>query len=142
MPGAETRPTSAGDADAIAAHRPHNTDAFARQEPHRPDMPVTLSAAGSLADRTSRVAAIARPRKTPACATSVMLLGPLFHLLASTGLLRWFVNRERPVHSFGSYRGTSPPRSALAWCARCSRREEPCGRPGVTVAFRARYRRR
>jgi hypothetical protein len=61
MPGTETRLTDIGDADAIAAHRPHDADAFARWEPSRPapihagavlvlgtgpDMPVTLPAAG------------------------------------------------------------------------------------------------
>ena len=104
MPDTQIRPTGAGDADAIAAHRPRDADAFARQEPSRPapmhagavlvpgtrpDMPVTLPAAGSLADRITRVAAIMRQRKTPARATSATLPGPLFRLLASTGLLRW-----------------------------------------------------
>jgi hypothetical protein len=36
MPDTQIRPTGAGDADAIAAHRPRDADAFARQEPSRP----------------------------------------------------------------------------------------------------------
>jgi hypothetical protein len=36
MPGTETRPTDVGGADAIAAHRPPDADAFARREPSRP----------------------------------------------------------------------------------------------------------
>ena len=90
MPGWWPRLTDVGDADAIAAHRARDADAFARWEPSRPapmhvgamlalgtrpDMPVTLPAAGSLADRITRVAAITRQRKTPARATSVALLG-------------------------------------------------------------------
>jgi hypothetical protein len=93
MPDTQTRLTDVGDADAIAAHRPRDADAFARREPSRPapmradavlvsgtgpGMPVTLPAAGSLADWITRVAAITRQRKTPACATSVTLPGPLF----------------------------------------------------------------
>jgi diacylglycerol O-acyltransferase len=75
-----------------------------------PDMPVTFPAAGSLADRITRVAAITRQRKTPARATSVTLPGPLFRLLASTGLLRWFVNRQRLAHSFATnLRGPAQP---------------------------------
>jgi diacylglycerol O-acyltransferase len=75
-----------------------------------PGMPVTLPDAGSLADRITRVAAITRQRKTPARATSVTLPGPLFRLLASTGLLRWFVSRQRLVHRFATnLRGPAQP---------------------------------
>ena len=125
MPGWWPRLTDIGDADAIAAHRARDADAFARWEPSRPapmhvgamlalgtrpDMPVTLPAAGSLADRITRVAAITRQRKTPARATSVALLGPLFRLLTSTGLLRWFVNRQWLVHGFATnLRGPAQP---------------------------------
>jgi WS/DGAT/MGAT family acyltransferase len=63
-------------------------------------MPVTLPATGSLAGRITRIAAITRQRKTAAKGTSVVLLGPLFRLLAHTGLLRWFVNHQRLVHTF------------------------------------------
>ena len=52
-----------------------------------PGMPVTLPAAGSLADRITWVAAITRQRKTPACATSVTLPGPLFRLAPARGHL-------------------------------------------------------
>jgi hypothetical protein len=65
-------------------------------------MPVALPAAGSLADRITRIAAITRQRKTAVRGTSVTLLGPLFRLLAPTGLLRWFINRQRLVHTFAT----------------------------------------
>jgi hypothetical protein len=106
MPGTKTRLTD----DAIAAHRPHDADAFARREPSRPapmpagavlvpgtgpGMPVTLPAADSPAGSITRVAAITRQHKTPARATSVTLPGPLFRLPASTGLLRRLVHSRR-----------------------------------------------
>ena len=73
-------------------------------------MPVALPAAGSLADRIIRIAAITRQRKTAAKGTSVALLGPLFRLLAHTGLLRRFVNRQRLVHTFATnLRGPAQP---------------------------------
>lgn len=64
-----------------------------------PDMPVILPAADSLVGSIIRAAAITRQRKTPPRATSVTLPGPLFRLLASTGLPRRLVNRQRLVHS-------------------------------------------
>jgi hypothetical protein len=46
----------------------------------------------------------------PSPRTSVTLLGPPFRLLASTGPLRWFVNRRRLVHSFAAnLRGPAQP---------------------------------
>jgi hypothetical protein len=120
MPGTETRMTG----DAIAAHRPHDADAFARREPSRPapmpagavlvpgtgpDMPVTLPAADSLAGPITRVAAITRQRKTPPY-TSVTLPGPRFRLLASTGLLRRLANRQRLARSLATnLRGPAQP---------------------------------
>jgi hypothetical protein len=65
-------------------------------------MPVTLPAADSLAGPITRVAAITRQRKTPPRTTSVTLPGPLFRLLASTGLLRRLASRQRLVHSLAT----------------------------------------
>jgi diacylglycerol O-acyltransferase / wax synthase len=76
-------------------------------------MPVTLPAGGGLAARVTAIAAITRTRKTAARGTSAALLGPLFRLLAPTGLLRWYVNRQRLVHTFAtSLRG---PAEALTF---------------------------
>jgi len=73
-------------------------------------MPVTTPAGGRLAGRVTRVAAITRARKTAARGTSAALLGPLFRLLARTGLLRAFVNRQRMVHTFATnLRGPAGP---------------------------------
>ena len=73
-------------------------------------MPVALPADGDLAARVIRIAAITRPRKTAARGTSAALLGPPFRLLAPTGLLRWFFNRQRLVHTFvTNLRGPAEP---------------------------------
>jgi hypothetical protein len=95
MPDTQTRLTDVGDADAIAAHRPCDADAFARREPSRPapmradavlvsgtgpGVPVTLPATGSLADWITRGRRDRAPAQDPARATSVTLPGPLFRL--------------------------------------------------------------
>ena len=58
----------------------------------------------------TRIAAITRQRKTAARGTSAAVLGPPFRLLAPTGLLRWFFNRQRLVHTFATnLRGPAEP---------------------------------
>ena len=64
-------------------------------------MPVALPSAGGLADRVTQIAAVTRERKRAAPGTSAALLGPLFRL-APTGLLRWFLNHQRLVHTFAT----------------------------------------
>jgi diacylglycerol O-acyltransferase / wax synthase len=66
-------------------------------------MPVTLPAAGDLTTRVPQVAAITRERKLAARGTSAALLGPVFRLLALTGLLRRLLDRQRLVHTFATY---------------------------------------
>ena len=73
-------------------------------------MPVALPTTGNLAGRITQTAAITGQRKTAAKGTSVALIGPLFRLLAATGLLRWFINRQRLVHTFTTnLRGPAQP---------------------------------
>ncbi len=73
-------------------------------------MPVTVPAGGHLAGRVSQVAGITRGRKTAARGTSSVLLGPPFRLLARTGLLRAFFNRQRLIHTFATnLRGPAQP---------------------------------
>jgi diacylglycerol O-acyltransferase len=73
-------------------------------------MPVALPASGDLADRVARIAAITRERKTSARGTSAALLGPAFRLLAPTGLLRLFFDRQRLIHTFvTNLRGPAEP---------------------------------
>jgi diacylglycerol O-acyltransferase len=66
-------------------------------------MPVSLPAAGDLTARVPLVAAITRERKQAARGASAVLLGPVFRLLAPTGLLRWLIGRQRQIHAFATY---------------------------------------
>ena len=63
-------------------------------------MLVTFRTDGGLADRVTRAAAVTSERKRVARGASAGLLGPLFRLLAAAGLLRWFFNHQRLVHTF------------------------------------------
>jgi diacylglycerol O-acyltransferase / wax synthase len=73
-------------------------------------MPVALPASGALTGRITQIAAITRQRKTAAHGSSMALLGPLFRLMAAAGLLRWFINRQRLVHTFATnLRGPGQP---------------------------------
>ena len=73
-------------------------------------MPVALPAGGDLAARVTQIAAITRERKTAARGTSAEVLGPPFRLLAPTGLLRWFINRQQLIHTFATnLRGPAEP---------------------------------
>jgi hypothetical protein len=63
-------------------------------------MPVTVPSGGSLGARVAAVAAITRARKAQARGASATLVVPVFLLLAHAGLLHWFVNRQRLVHTF------------------------------------------
>ena len=65
-------------------------------------MPVALPADGDLAVRVTRIAAITRERKRAARGTSAAVLGLPVRLLAPTGLLRWYVNRQRLIHTFAT----------------------------------------
>jgi diacylglycerol O-acyltransferase / wax synthase len=73
-------------------------------------MPVTLPATGPLAARVAQTAVITRRRKRGAAGASAALLGPVFRLLAPTGLLRWYFRHQRRVHTFvTSLRGPAQP---------------------------------
>ena len=73
-------------------------------------MPVALPAGGGLAARVTRIAAITRERKRAARGSSAAVLGLPFRLLAPTGLLRWYVNRQRLIHTFATnLRGPAEP---------------------------------
>ncbi len=73
-------------------------------------MPVALPTGGDLAARVAQVAAITRARKTAVRGTSAAVLGLPFRLLAPTGVLRWFINRQRLIHTFvTNLRGPTEP---------------------------------
>jgi diacylglycerol O-acyltransferase / wax synthase len=63
-------------------------------------MPVIVPADGDLGARVTRAAAITRERKLRVRGASAALFVPAFLLLARTGLLRWFDNRQRLIQTF------------------------------------------
>jgi diacylglycerol O-acyltransferase / wax synthase len=73
-------------------------------------MLVTLCTDGGLADRVTRAAAATSERKRAGRGMSAGVLGPLFRLLAATGLLRWFFNHQLLVTTFvTNLRGPAEP---------------------------------
>jgi diacylglycerol O-acyltransferase / wax synthase len=80
--------------------------------PERARFPVPAPRARALAAdaRVTQIAAMTRERKTAARGTSAAVLGPPFRLLAPTGLLRWFINRQQLIHTFATNpRGPAEP---------------------------------
>lgn len=65
-------------------------------------VPVRVPAVGDLGRRLSSLAATTRAAKHGRRAASNALLGPVFRLLASAGLYRRFIDRQRLIHTFVS----------------------------------------
>jgi WS/DGAT/MGAT family acyltransferase len=63
-------------------------------------MPVRVPMGGRLDERLAAVAADTSTRRAGARGSSVRLVGPAFRALASTGLLRAFIDRQRLVNLF------------------------------------------
>jgi hypothetical protein len=63
-------------------------------------VPVGVPGVGDPSDRLADVAAQTRRAKDVARGSSTALIGPLFRLLAALRVFRWFVERQRLVHTF------------------------------------------
>ena len=63
-------------------------------------MPVTVPADGDLGARVRRIGVITRQRKSQARGASAALFVPGFRLLARAGVLRWYFDHQRRVHTF------------------------------------------
>ncbi len=63
-------------------------------------VPVDLPATGTWRDRLTEIALATRTAKQTTPAASVAVLGPVFRVLAWLGIFRWFINRQRLVHTF------------------------------------------
>jgi WS/DGAT/MGAT family acyltransferase len=75
-------------------------------------MPVLLPTDGDLGSRVRRAAMVTRERKAHARGASAALLVPGFLLLARVGLVGWFINRQRLIHTFlTNLRGPQQPLS-------------------------------
>lgn len=65
-------------------------------------IPLRVSGVGDPARRLESVAVATRAAKQAKRGASTALLGPFFRLLAAAGLFRWFVDRQRLIHTFVS----------------------------------------
>lgn len=63
-------------------------------------MPVEVPATGEPFDRLRSIAEVTRAAKAAPRGASASLMGPVFRLLARLGLFRWFIERQRLVHTF------------------------------------------
>jgi diacylglycerol O-acyltransferase len=97
---------------------------------------VRVPLGGAPAERLAQVAASTRARKARSRGSSLALLAPAFRLLATLGLFRWFVERQRLVNTFlTNLRGPQD----LALAGHRVRRIAPIGviAGNVAVAFAA-----
>ncbi len=65
-------------------------------------IPVHVRGVGDPARRLESVAAATRAAKQAQRGASTAVLGPFFRLLAAAGLFRWFIDRQRLIHTFVS----------------------------------------
>jgi len=63
-------------------------------------VPITIATAGDPSHRLDEIARSTRAAKQTPRGASTAVIGPLFRLLAGLGLFRWFINRQRMVHTF------------------------------------------
>jgi len=65
-------------------------------------IPLRVSGVGDPVRRLESVAEATRAAKQAPPGASTALLGPFFRLLAAAGLNRWFIDRQRLIHTFVS----------------------------------------
>jgi hypothetical protein len=63
---------------------------------------VRVSGVGDPAQRLESLAEVTREARRAQRGASTALLGPFFRLLAAAGLYRWFVDRQRLIHTLVS----------------------------------------
>lgn len=63
-------------------------------------VPVCIPTAGDPAVRLAAVARLTHAAKQTPRGASSAIIGPVFRLLAAVGVFRWFINRQRLVHTF------------------------------------------
>jgi WS/DGAT/MGAT family acyltransferase len=65
-------------------------------------IPLRVPGAGGPARRLTSLAATTRAARTARRGASTALLSPLFRVLVAAGLYRWFIDRQRRIHTFVS----------------------------------------
>lgn len=100
---------------------------------------LAVPAREAAGDRMRRVAdAVARRRALATGPPAIGLLGPLFRITATVGVYRWYLNRQRRLHTLVSYvRGPERPISFAGVPVRALLPLGVGGAGNVTVSFQA-----
>ncbi len=98
-------------------------------------VPLLVSGVGDPARRLESLAVATRAAKQAQRGASTALLGPFFRLLAAAGLFRWFVDRQRLIHTFVSNVRGPESRLSFLGCPIASIIPLSAASGNVTVSF-------
>ena len=98
-------------------------------------IPLHVPGVGDPARRLESVAMATRAAKQAQRGASTALLGPFFRLLAAAGLFRWFIDRQRLIHTFVSNVRGSESRLSFLDCPITSIIPLSAASGNVTVSF-------
>ena len=102
---------------------------------HSGVIPVRVAGVGDPGQRLESLAAVTREARRAQRGASTALLGPFFRLLAAAGLYRWFINRQRLIHTFVSNLAGPQGRLSLLGCPITSLIPLSAATGNVTVSF-------
>ena len=98
-------------------------------------IPLRVPGVGDPGQRLESLAATTRAAKGGQRGASTALLGPVFRLLAAAGLYRWFIDRQRLIHTFVSNLRGPKSRLAFLGCPITSIVPLSAATGNVTVSF-------
>ena len=98
-------------------------------------IPLRVPGVGDPAWRLESVAMTTRVAKQAQRGASTALLGPFFRLLAAAGLFRWFIDRQRLIHTFVSNVRGPASRLSFLGCPVTSIIPLSAASGNVTVSF-------
>jgi diacylglycerol O-acyltransferase len=98
-------------------------------------IPLRVCGVGDLAQRLESLAEATGAAKRAQRGASTALLGPFFRLLAAPGLYRWFIDRQRLIHTFVSNLRGPEIRLSFLGCPVTSIIPLSVATGNVTVAF-------
>lgn len=98
-------------------------------------IPLRVPVAGGPAQRLTSLAATTRASRKVQPGASTALLSPFFRLLAAVGLYRWFIDRQRLIHTFVSNLRGPESRFSFLGCPITTIIPLSAATGNVTVAF-------
>ena len=102
---------------------------------HSGVIPLRVQGVGDPARRLETLGATTRAAKRAQRGASTALLGPFFRLLAAAGLYRWFIDRQRLIHTFVSNLRGPESRLSFLLCPITSIIPLSAAAGNVTVSF-------